>query len=196
MSEFLQIYDDVIDKETCDLIIKSLEGSDLFETAITNGDNDSRDTDIIHLFTERSSDELTKNKLNTLFYEDILGTIKTEAIDRYINDTYDILNTHIPSWHISQYDYLRYESDVGEYKLHVDNSYIPEDHTHHRILSIILYLNDIESGGETTFPYHNLSIKPEAGKCVVFPSDWTYPHKSELTVGSNKYVMVLWVSIT
>ena len=37
-----------------------------------------------------------------------------------------------------------------------------------RIITVLVYLNDVEEGGETNFPNINKSITPELGKVVVF----------------------------
>lgn len=47
---------------------------------------------------------------------------------------------------------------------------------HHRKFGAIIYLNDNYSGGETYYPQHNASIKPEAGKLAVHPGDPNHLH--------------------
>jgi prolyl 4-hydroxylase len=63
----------------------------------------------------------------------------------------------------------------GEYRPHYD--YFPEEQAgsrHHmqrggqRIATIILYLNDVEEGGDTTFPDIGLSIHPRRGSALYF----------------------------
>lgn len=57
------------------------------------------------------------------------------------------------------------------HKMHIDRA---EDHS----IAALLYLNTIESGGETFFPDQDIKQKPEAGKLVVFPMSFVYPHAS------------------
>mmetsp|Transcript_39595 Transcript_39595/g.58796 ORF Transcript_39595/g.58796 Transcript_39595/m.58796 type:complete len:100 (-) Transcript_39595:1017-1316(-) len=40
-----------------------------------------------------------------------------------------------------------------------------------RILTVFLYLNDVEAGGGTEFPYlHKLTVMPKKGKALIWPS--------------------------
>ena len=57
------------------------------------------------------------------------------------------------------------------HKMHIDHA---ADHS----IAALLYVNTIENGGETVFPDHDIKQKAEAGKLVVFPMDFTYPHAS------------------
>ena len=61
---------------------------------------------------------------------------------------------------------------------------------HHRILSILVYLNDVEIGGETEFPLQDRRVKPETGKVAIFPSFFSFVHGSNRTVSASKYVLV------
>ena len=55
-----------------------------------------------------------------------------------------------------------------KFALHVDALYGShlEDYGPQRISTAIVYLNDIEKGGETVFPYHDISITPVQGTMV------------------------------
>lgn len=52
--------------------------------------------------------------------------------------------------------------------------------------SMIAYLNDDYEGGEIAFPRHDISIKPEPGSLVIFPSQEPYLHQvNEITSGER-----------
>lgn len=60
-------------------------------------------------------------------------------------------------------------------------------------LSGVLYLNDEYSGGELSFPNQNLSIKPEAGSMIIFPSISPYIHDPQPAYGAERYICpVFW----
>ena len=61
-----------------------------------------------------------------------------------------------------------------------------------RYITFIWYLNDVSEGGETEMK-GNIRIKPEAGKLLLFPSTWTYPHCSRPTISNDKYAIVGWI---
>ncbi|XP_046862556.1 probable prolyl 4-hydroxylase 3 isoform X2 [Xenia sp. Carnegie-2017] len=52
----------------------------------------------------------------------------------------------------------------SEYNMHTDCHEITND----RMATIIVYLNDVEQGGETVFQAMNISVKPQKGKAVVW----------------------------
>jgi len=60
-------------------------------------------------------------------------------------------------------------------------------------ISGVLYLNDDYEGGELEFPNHGLSIKPEAGSMIMFPSTQPYIHNPKPAYGSERYICpVFW----
>tara|TARA_R100001082_G_C4363896_1_gene160798 strand:+ start:964 stop:1728 length:765 start_codon:yes stop_codon:yes gene_type:complete len=83
----------------------------------------------------------------------------------------------------------KYEKNKGGYYYpHYDNK-----SSFYRIMAIIIYLNDIQYGGETEFPALNKMIIPKRGNLVIFPSvftHWHYGRKSNI----DKYVLVSHVS--
>jgi hypothetical protein len=57
----------------------------------------------------------------------------------------------------------------------------------------ILYLNDIEEGGETEFLYLNQRIKPKKGRLVIFPSGYVFTHRGNPPLSGEKYIMTGWL---
>ena len=64
--------------------------------------------------------------------------------------------------------------------------------TQKRCLVYMTYLNDVEEGGETYFKYQNKKIKPEVGKTIIWPSDWTHTHKGVSPKSGFKYIATGW----
>lgn len=58
-----------------------------------------------------------------------------------------------------------------------------------RMLSIIFYLNGVEFGGETDFPYLKYGVIPKACRCLIFPATWQYPYKSNIPYSNDKYII-------
>ena len=68
--------------------------------------------------------------------------------------------------------------------------------TTHRLFAWMTYLNDVPSGGgETEFIYQDLKIKPEKGKTLIWPADWTHTHCGLPTTKEEKYIMTGWFHI-
>lgn len=69
-----------------------------------------------------------------------------------------------------------------------------------RVATVVMYLNTPESGGETEFPYANLSIKPKKGDAVLFynltPTGEVDPHSLHCgspVIAGEKWIMTKWI---
>ena len=58
-----------------------------------------------------------------------------------------------------------------------------------RYLVFLWYLNDIDEGGETRFPSLDVRIPPRAGRLLVFPPYWMYPHQGCPSPSRDKYIV-------
>jgi hypothetical protein len=54
---------------------------------------------------------------------------------------------------------------------------------------MVIYLNDVEYGGETNFPLHEIAVTPKAGRIVFFPATWTHLHESRVPISSDKWII-------
>lgn len=88
---------------------------------------------------------------------------------------------------------LEYTSNQ-EYKFHHDTSNDPNSKEYHRIISIVLYLNDEFDGGGTEFI--NQTYKPSPGYGLIFPSNWSFPHSGQKVLSGKKRVAVTWYYVT
>ena len=55
------------------------------------------------------------------------------------------------------------------------------------------YLNDVEDGGNTYFTHYDLKIKPEIGKTLIWPAEWTHAHCGEVLNSGVKYIITGWM---
>ena len=80
------------------------------------------------------------------------------------------------------------------YARHNDSHYlIPQGR--YRIITFLWYLNTIKEGGETEFIDRGV-VEPEAGKLILFPACWTFPHIGHPPKTENKYIATGWVYST
>jgi hypothetical protein len=55
------------------------------------------------------------------------------------------------------------------------------------------YLNDVDDGGLTTFEHYGVSVKPEAGKTLIWPAEWTHAHRGCVVEVGPKYIITGWM---
>jgi len=95
---------------------------------------------------------------------------------------------------------LKYEPDQ-QYKEHFD-FFTSTSRTiqNNRISTMVLYLNDVEKGGETYFPKLNFSVSPRKGMAVYFEYFYNDPILNEATlhggapvIKGEKWVATQWM---
>jgi len=64
--------------------------------------------------------------------------------------------------------------------------------TSNRLLTWILYLNDVQEGGETEFLYQHMRVKPEQGTLVIWPAAFTHTHRGNPPLSNEKYIVTGW----
>ena len=82
---------------------------------------------------------------------------------------------------------LHYKKNNGYFNYHSDSGKSVA-----REFSSILYLNDVEVGGETHFENFNIKIAPKSGDLVMFPANFPYRHAALPPVSGDKFAIVTW----
>ncbi|WP_428102084.1 2OG-Fe(II) oxygenase [Candidatus Rariloculus sp.] len=58
-----------------------------------------------------------------------------------------------------------------------------------RAVAWTIYLNDIPEGeGETEFIWQKLRVQPEAGMCLLWPTQFTHTHRGNPVYSTTKYI--------
>lgn len=123
---------------------------------------------------------------------------QTEAITRIEQRISQIMN--IPIEHGDGLQVLRYIPGQ-EYKPHYDFfAETSRASTNNRISTLVMYLNDVEQGGETVFPLLNLSVFPTKGMAVYFEYFYSNHELNESTlhagapvIKGEKWVATMWM---
>lgn len=63
-----------------------------------------------------------------------------------------------------------------------------------RHLVFMTYLNTVSEGGETEFYHQNIKVKPEKGKTLIWPCEWTHTHRGIVSNSELKYIVTGWIS--
>ena len=65
-----------------------------------------------------------------------------------------------------------------------------------RLLMVLLFLNNVDEGGELEFLYQSKRIKPEAGTMVICPASFTHTHRGNPPLSGEKYILNGWCEFT
>ncbi len=177
ITDLIVVLKNYIPDETCDEILEWFKSNTHLQTDgsvySTEGDQSEVDKDfknaIQTLVPPRASisDKMTE----------ITASAFEEAGSRY----------PVPESNITFNDYCVrvYPKGEGIFKLHVDQqAFGPVS----RLFACIMYLNDVEIGGETEFPEWNIAVKPEKGKVLLFPCNYLFKHQGNVPISNEKYI--------
>jgi len=99
--------------------------------------------------------------------------------------------THYPIWNVQ-----KYAKGKGHYKGNHCESMAAQrvgDGKHYRVMTSMFYLNDVEEGGETLFPYSGLTVNPKVGTFLCWPASWPWVHSAGIPISSDKYIATSWL---
>lgn len=90
------------------------------------------------------------------------------------------------------YKIQMYPKNLGRFRWHADSV---GRNAGDRVVAMVLYLNDVEKGGETEFFHQGIKISPKAGHLALFPAAWNYMHCGHTPESGNKYVISTFIRI-
>jgi len=186
MDRYIKIYDDVIDADSCNMLIGKFEAAeeDQYEEVrqverdkaiaftqinlVNNEDWASVQNGMLEVFQDYIMAYINDCKIEPKQWPQTYG-YEAIRIKRYLNNNYDRFDPHV--------DVMNQE-------------------TSRRFLAFFIYLNDVDEGGETEFisinkpgTYIPLKIEPRQGRLLMFPPLWMYYHAGLKPVSNNKYLI-------
>jgi hypothetical protein len=116
-------------------------------------------------------------------------------------------------WNVCYKEYLEKYGVLAEYSQHTIYTYKIQKtvpcggyhiwHSEHgskqfsdRLGVYILYLNDVEEGGETEFLYYSKRVAPKKGRLVIFPPNYPWAHRGNPPLSGDKYILTGWTEFT
>ncbi|MDR0136657.1 2OG-Fe(II) oxygenase [Metabacillus idriensis] len=153
-----------------------------------------------------SKDKLHRSKIGVTHEVNQIRTSSSMFFQENENDTISKIEKrisaimNIPIEHGDGIQILKY-SPGQEYKPHFDfftsSSKVIKNN---RISTLVMYLNDVEHGGETFFPKLNFSVSPQKGMAVYFEYFYNDQNINELTLhggapvtAGEKWVATQWM---
>jgi len=129
-----------------------------------------------------------------------LKNIKFKCLNDYIKELYKCFNDYQDQWpflkqmvqkvHIGSFNIQKYSPGDHFSGVHTERTSLA---TSHRILAWMTYLNDVDDGGTTDFTHYDIKVKPETGKTLIWPSEWTHAHSGEILNSGTKYIVTGWI---
>ena len=185
MDNLIQVYDDVIDKDSCNTLIGKFETHEEQHETVYQEDGDEKIAFKQLQMIQFKEWESVQSGMLELFQDYIVRykidcNIKTkqwpdeygyEAIrmKRYLNNDSDRFDPHV--------DVLNYD-------------------TSRRFLAFFIYVNDVGEGGETKFlnmykpgTYVPFTVTPKRGRLLMFPPLWPWYHAGLKPESGNKYLI-------
>ncbi|KIY20945.1 2OG-Fe(II) oxygenase [Mesobacillus subterraneus] len=139
-----------------------------------------------------SKDKLQRSKIGNIREVDELRTssstfigAETEVVAKVEKRVSQLMG--IPNEHGEGLQILNYK--IGqEYKAHFD--FFSSKVSNPRISTLVMYLNDVEQGGETYFPKLNFAVSPQKGMAVYFEYFYDNQDLNNLTLHSGAPVVI------
>ena len=105
-------------------------------------------------------------------------------------EQWDFLKTFLPDVHIGSFNLQKYDQGGHFGELHSERTSLSGLHRTHVWMT---YLNDVSDGGETQFPMFGITVKPEKGKTLIWPAEWTHAHFGAVVNKGSKYIITGWM---
>ena len=185
MDNLIRVYDDVIDKDSCDTLIGKFE---IYE-------NQHED-----VYQEEGDKKIAFKQLQMVKFEEWESVQQgmLELFQDYIVRYKMDCNIKVKQWP-AEYGYeairmKRYlNNDSDRFDPHVD---VLDYETSRRFLAFFIYVNDVEVGGETKFlnmykpgTYIPFTVTPKRGRLLMFPPMWPWYHAGLKAESGNKYLI-------
>ena len=94
---------------------------------------------------------------------------------------------------VENFNIQRYQPGEGFFQWHYERQ--PVKPGSDRVLVFMTYLNDVEEAG-THFMYQNTTTECKKGLTAIWPADWTYTHKGQISKEHEKTIITGWISYT
>ena len=176
-----------------------------------NIENDDLCREIINFFEENKNlqrdgvtgsgkNEEIKKTTDIVVNPNDLKDPKFNCLNKYIKHLYMNFKDYQNQWpfiknlvkemHIGKFNIQRYTPGGHFAKVHTERSSIASSH---RLFAWMTYLNNVDDGGTTHFSHYDIDIKPETGKTLIWPSEWTHAHNGKILNSGVKYIITGWL---
>ncbi len=187
---YIWVAENVLSTRQCKAIIKKFEKDiDKTEQGITGGG--------VQIKVKNSKDLIVNKEIGWEKQDKLFHKLVNNMLDGYMSHireaggyqyftTGEMYYCYPHGWHEKYFDtgYQIQKTDPGKgYVWHHDFNTC-------RVMTFIIYLNDVEEGW-TQF-YNGDQVSPKAGRGIIFPATWTYVHQG-YPPKQTKYIVTGWL---
>ena len=178
-----------------------------------NIENDNLCKNIINFFEDNKDlqgkgstglgvDEKIKKSTDITINPNSLKEKKYNIFNNYFKDLnkcfldyreqFSYLKTFVKKINIGPFNIQKYNSGDHFSQIHSERTDVT---TLHRLFAWMTYLNDVDedNGGTTDFDYYKIKVKPECGKTLIWPAEWTHAHAGSILKKGEKYIITGWI---
>lgn len=188
MTQFIGVYENAFSKEYCEKVIQYFDSMKEAGHTLNRMQADSVSTVV------KEDDACFSHS------EDSINLSQTKNLHKEFNDIFwKIYNEkYLPNFSVlkesgthNNYSFKIQKTPVGG-GYHVWHYEAMNRNMCHRLLTWLVYLNDVEEGGETEFLYQHKRLKPKQGTLVIWPASFTHTHRGNPPLSNEKYIVTGW----
>lgn len=188
ISNFIYVKDGALPVDVCEALINESKriGSMSSRASTANGkfgdeqfESGKLGRDDHQVFMPQQSTLMTDEVADCIFsglneYKHVISSVKTQDL---ISEVYKLQHTPIGG---------------GFHEWHCEQG---GGHSAARSLVWMIYLNDVENGGDTEFLYQQMKVQPKQGTLVIWPAGITHPHRGNPPYSNDKWVITGWFEV-
>jgi hypothetical protein len=171
---FIRTYDNVLDANLIKTLLQMIDQQVVYNTV-----NDKN----------RQDKQLALDPYWPTVAMDINNCLLNKCVSPYLED-FPYLKTQGPDWWSGVTLLQKTEPMGGFHTFHGENIAWANKN---RVMAWMIYLNDVEEGGETEFLYQQVKLKPTKNTAVIWPGGFTHLHRGNPPM-STKYILTGWIS--
>ena len=126
---------------------------------------------------------------------------KYKCFNSYIDELYKcfidyqlqwpFLKSMVKNVDIGSFNVQKYSKGDHFSQIHAERASLKSSN---RLFAWMTYLDNVEDGGTTNFLHYGIKIKPEIGKTLIWPAEWTHAHSGEILGSGEKHIITGWMN--
>ena len=190
INDFIGVFDNVVTNEYCDSLIDFFDriqniGKTVSRKKFSNAPSNQKDNSIYFYMNE--TDPLIIDQAHNQIYPFVEAIQKCYSL--YVEKYGTIVDLER---HVLNPDIKLQKTLPGE-GYHIWHCEVNNISAARRFVLCMLYLNDVNEGGETEFLYQHKRIKPVKGRVVICPTAFTHTHRGNPPLNTAKYMINGWM---